>query len=600
MEEIRERQSNQEVTSELERLCHIEEELRHRNGMERLVATASARLISVSAENRDETLNWILESLGRFTGVDRCYLFALSEDHEVMVNTHEWCAPGISPQIQSLQAFPLTATPWLASHFMQGRALKIVSVARELPPEANIEREEFEREGIQSLLNVPVLQGTKAVGVLGFDSVRQETAWTDSDVELLQIFADVLGAALLRLDQIEALQRAKEAAEAAANARSMFLAHMSHELRTPLNGVIGMSTLLLSEETPAHLREKVATIRLSAEALLAVIGNILDFSRIESSEVEIEQAPVDPQLCIQDALNLLASQAAEKNLNLVYLPPTESIPGILGDANRIRQILLNLVGNAIKFTSEGEITLGLAYRLLADGRVELVFNVRDTGMGIAQERLDQLFTPFTQGDASTTRRFGGTGLGLAICRRLAELMGGSICAESKVGEGSSFHFTVVGRPAEVTTRARRSKEGSPNAGQPTVGLNVLIAEDNPVNQLVAKMMLKNLGHRADLADDGVAAVAAASNGIYDVILMDVQMPGLDGYEASRRIRQSCDTTTRPFIIGVTAHATVEDRAKCFAAGMNEFLTKPVQLEELREALLQASVARSAEESTHGP
>jgi signal transduction histidine kinase/ActR/RegA family two-component response regulator len=573
----------------------LEEELQHRYALVKLVASISARLVAIAPETQDEILDWMLGRLGECKEVDRAYLFRVSPDRRTMINTHEWCAPGIDPEIDNLQAF--TMPPWLAAHFLQGKAVRLVSVARDLPPEARVEREEFEREGIRSLLNVPLMQGAEAIGVLGFDTVRRETDWSNQDLELLKIVSDILSSALTRLDHQLELQRAKEAAEAAAHAKSMFLAHMSHELRTPLNGVIGLSGMILREDR-ADQREVIAkTIRLSAEALLTTIGDILDFSRIESGHVELEHIPFAPQRPIQEALDLIAPHLSiqpGKGVQLIHHPSTEALPLLLGDVGRVRQVLLNLLGNAIKFTEQGSITVAVVATPRGDDRQSLHYTVRDTGIGIPLERQRQLFHPFVQAEVSMNRRFGGTGLGLAICHRLCELMGGKIWVESTPGEGSTFHFTVTGpvaHEAEAATTAPAPQK--PAEPRPRRSLKVLVAEDHPVNQMVTQMMLEALGHRVEVVADGEAAatavLAAAETGSYDAVLMDVQMPRWSGLEATRHIARHLPPEHRPPIIGLTAHASAEDRQICLDAGMVDYLTKPLILEELH-AILERNTA----------
>ena len=567
----------------------LEDELQRRYTLVKLVASISARLVAITPTTQNTDLNWMLEQLGHRKKVDRAYLFRVSPDRRILVNTHEWCAVGIDPEIDNLQAF--TMPPWLASHFLLGKPVRLGSVVRDLPPEAHEEREEFEREGIQSLLNVPLMQGTGAIGVLEFDSVRQETDWSDQDLELLKIVGDILGTALTRLDRQQELQQAKEAAEDAAHAKSMFLAHMSHELRTPLNGVIGLSSMMLKENR-ADQRETIAkTIRLSAETLLTTIGDILDFSRIESGQVELEQIPFVPQRPIREALDLVAPQLSSQDrerVRLQHLETGDALPQLLGDPGRIRQVLLNLLSNAIKFTERGTIAVSMTTDRLADGCWTLQYSVQDTGIGIPPEHQAQLFHPFVQADVSMSRRFGGTGLGLAISRRLCELMGGRIWVDSTPGEGSAFHFTVLGKSTPEGAETISSATHSMDEPQPRRALKVLVAEDHPVNQMVTQMMLESLGHTVEIVGDGEEAVAAVVSstepGPYDAVLMDIQMPHLSGLDATRRIAQNLPAQRRLPIIGLTAHASPEDRQLCLDADMVDYLTKPLILEELHAVL----------------
>ncbi len=585
----------------------VEEDRRKQAQMQELLTKIAATYINLPLDHVDETVQNSLGELGHFVGADRVYIFEYDFERENCRNTHEWCGEGITPQIQDLQAVPISIIPqWVAVH-RRGDAMNIPDVhALSLHDPV---RQVLEPQNIRSLLAMPMMDAGRCLGFVGFDFVRGIHLCTESERRLLTMFAEMMASIRLRRELEDAMRLHREKAEAANRAKSEFLANMSHEIRTPMNGVLGMTGLLLNTALSEEQRSFAETVMSSGESLLTLLDDILDFSKMEAGKMKLDQNDFSLRKLLGEAVSPLALRTQEKGVEFICAAAPDVPDRLRGDPIRLRQILLNLAGNAVKFTDRGEIEVrvervvasgeGASPEALSDtGAVMLRFSVKDTGIGISADKQGLLFEKFSQVDASSTRRFGGTGLGLAIARQLTELMGGRIGLESEEGLGTTFWFTLtLERGVEENSDGIESEGGTVGTPADIRGARILVVDDNETNRQVLMTQLRAWGFRVQEAADGPSALAtlreARAEGIFfRAAILDMQMPGMDGVALAQVIRNEPLYAAMRMLLLTSMGHTGGERFK--QAGFSAWLSKPVHASALFNALHEALVVRSVQ------
>ncbi|GGW56877.1 ATP-binding protein [Alishewanella tabrizica] len=546
-----------------------------------LLLKIALRYINVPISEAYNTINLTLAEMGQFVQADRVYIFDYDFTQNTCSNTFEWCASGITPEISHLQKTPIDMIPqWVNAH-QAGQEMYIADVPG-LPDDEPIKAILYP-QGIKSILTLPMLNEGELLGFVGFDSVRLHHRYTQQERSLLAVFAQMLVNIKARMRSISLLSLAKEKAEQASRVKSDFVANISHELRTPLNAIMGFAELLafspLNDTQGAYL-DKISQ---SSTLLLNLINDILDFSRVETGRLSLKPEPVQLSVIAEQLSNVFLAAATAKGLAFNIVLDPKIPPYVMVDPLRLTQVLTNLLGNAIKFTQYGEITLTIGYQCQRETAHVLRFEVKDTGIGMAAQQLSSLFEAFTQADTSITRRYGGSGLGLAISSKLLEQMQSQLEVYSQLGEGSHFSFELMLFACNPVEQKLPNKSPHDDSTHALVGKRILVAEDNSTNRLVISKMLSRLGIEVVLAQDGAEALLKADEQPLDLVLMDLQMPIMDGFAATRYLKQRYPTLP---VIALSAAVLDADKSQALAAGVDMHLAKPISATLLAATLQQ--------------
>jgi len=570
-----------EVSRDITDMVQVQETLVRKDRL--LSAVARSTELFLAEKSFEHAMHQALTILGQYSDVDRVYLFENHYNERADVweasQRFEWNSGTAEPQIDNpdLQNIPFSAIQDFVNPLLRRQPL--VGLVKNFSGSL---KELLESQAIVSIITVPIYLEEQFWGFVGFDDCRLERVWTEAEQAVLLSFANSVAAFIKRLNQDQHLIRAKEAAEKANRAKSEFLSVMSHEIRTPLNAVIGMTHLLLEDNPLPGQQENLKTLHFSAENLLVLINDILDYSKIEAGKVEFERMDFDLRQLVSNIKQANQVRAEEKGIRLRLMIDDDVPSRLVGDPVRLGQVLNNLVSNGVKFTEEGTVTIEVSQAGRDAQNVQINFSVSDTGLGIPADKHQLIFEKFAQADSQITRRFGGTGLGLSITKKLLELQQSHIELQSEEGKGSRFSFTLsLGISTEKSPA--EPKAYSKMEDKNLHGMRILIAEDNRMNVFVAEKFLSKWNVVTQVAENGAVAVAMTEAESFDMILMDLQMPEMDGYEATRRIRAFNKTIP---ILAVSASPLYDIQVQAIEAGMNDYVTKPFNPADLYQKIVR--------------
>ncbi len=575
----------------------VETALKQRIQMEQLISGISTRFVARPEKDLGEKILQTLDDIGHFASVDRSYALWLSQDGSTVSGVHEWCAGGIPSQAQQLREVSITHFSYAHDKLQKFQPFQVFNIS-ELPPEAKVEKEELENRGIKSILLFPMSYRGELMGLLGFHSMKREKLWSEEELNILEMTANIFSNALIQQKAQEKLQdsenrlkqsygevvKLKEEAEAANRLKSHFLANMSHDIRTPLNSILGFADLMLKEERNHHSRNFLDKIKQSGTALLALLNDILDFSKIEAAQLDIIPKSFPLKELLDNIVSIFELQAPVKDLDF-SLHAAGSIPThIHSDQWRLHQVLTNLLSNAFKFTRRGGVSLHLSFDALTD---LLVFEVNDTGTGMTAETLERIFDPFFQALPEDSGEKKGTGLGLAICKNLVNLMGGTIEVTSELHRGTGVSISIPANSHCIkpgtSSAGTLTREAGDNLKEKT-GNTILVVDDNRVNlELILEQCKVEGFHSLLTATGGEEALELVKHKTPDLILMDIQMPGMDGNEAIRLLRAG---GYRGPIVALSAYAMQADAEQTLKIGANGYITKPIDFDTFFEKIGQ--------------